>query len=149
MDIKQRKKLLLDYKLNSNDFYVITDDTSSKIILRRTGIDKIANQINMQFDIVSIATVSYGQKACVTLVGKGRTTDGDYAITTSHVNPDNCRYYNFAEVAEKRCRHRLLLKIARLYEHDIYSDIESMDWSESKNDVQLDAVNDVKKMLKV
>jgi hypothetical protein len=147
MTIDQRKKLLLDYKLTSNDYYVSSDDFGDKIILRRTGIDKIANIMNMRFEITSIATVPYGDKACVTIVGKGATKD-DYAITTAHANPDNCRYPNFAEVAEKRCRHRLLLKIARLYEHDIYSDIESDSWNESKNKFG-DAVANVQKKLKV
>jgi hypothetical protein len=148
MTTEQRKKLLLEYKLDQNDFYVSNDQFGDKIIVRRTGIDKIERAVGMNFEVKSIATVPYGDKACVTILGSGSTRDGDYAITTAHVNPDNCKYFNFSEIAEKRCRHRLLLKIARLYEFDIFSEIESKEWTESKN-TYANAVADVKKKLKV
>jgi hypothetical protein len=148
MDIKQRKKLLLDYKLDSSDFHVSDDQYGSKIIVRRTGIDKIERQVAMSFDILSLLQTPYKDKVCVTIYGVGRTKDGDVAKTVVTVNPDNCKFANYAEVAEKRCRHRLLLKIARLYEHSIFSDAESDEFFETRNQFH-GAVSEVEKMLKV
>ena len=146
MTIEQRKKLLIDFKLEQSDFYVLKDQFGDKIIIRRPGIDKIQRHLRMNFIIESIQTVPYGDKVCTTILGKG-TIDGDSTRTTASANPDNCSFSNFAEVAEKRCRHRLLLQLARLYEHDIFSESESDKWTESKNQYT-NAVDNVEKMLK-
>ena len=148
MTLEQRKALLLDYKLDKNDFYVVTDEFGDKIILRRTGIDKIQWSIKMKFAITSIQTVPYGAKVCVTIVSTGRLEDGDYALTTACANPDNCDFPNYAEVAEKRCRHRLILQLARLYEHNIFSEVESQKWVENRNKYTA-AVSEVQKMLQI
>jgi hypothetical protein len=148
MTLDQRKKLLLDFKLSSDDFYVRTDEFGDKILLRRTGIDKVQEIVKMSFTVESIQTVPYGDKICTTILGKGMLKDGDVARTTASANPDNCDHPHFAEVAEKRCRHRLLLQLARLYQHDIYSEIESNKWTDSRNKFG-SAVDNVEKMLKV
>jgi hypothetical protein len=148
MNINQRKKLLLDFKLDSNDFFVSTDQFGDKIIVKRSGIDKIERQVGMSFDILTMLQTPYKDRVCVTIYGVGRTKDHDIAKTTVTVNPDNCKFYNYAEVAEKRCRHRLLLKIAHLYEHNIYSDAESDEFFETRNQFQ-SAVSEVEKLLKV
>jgi hypothetical protein len=147
MTLIQRKKLLIDYKLDSSDFYVINDEFCEKIILRRTGIDKLERQIQMSFTIIFIQTVPYGTKVCTTIVGEGITKSGERAVTTASSNPDNCKFDNFAEIAEKRCRHRLILKICKLYEHDIFSEAESEGFTESRHHYDK-AVEGVKKMLK-
>lgn len=148
MTLDERKKLLLDYKLSADDFYVITDQFGDKILVSRPGIDKIQRMIKMSFTVESIQTVPYGDKCCTTILARGGTPDGDVARTTASANPDNCSYPNYAEVAEKRCRHRLLLQLARLYDFNIFSEIESEKWTESRNKFG-GAVGHVEKMLKI
>jgi hypothetical protein len=159
MDLHNKKKLLtLDFGLDpAVDFYVPPADAfGTKIILKRSGIDKIQHQIKMSFDILTILQTPYEgdiggkQKVCVTVYGKGVVKeDGrDFYVakTTASANPDNCIYPNFAEVAEKRCRHRLILQLARLYEHDIFSELESDKFMETRNQFA-GAVAEVEKML--
>lgn len=148
MTLEQRKKLLLDFKLDKDDFYVVNDEFGDKILIRRTGIDKIQHEIKMSFIIESIQTVPYGDKVCTTILGKGVTPDGDVARSTASANPDNCDHPHYAEVAEKRCRHRLILQLARLYKHDIFSEIESAKWTTSRNKYG-SAVDGLEKVLKV
>lgn len=148
MTLEQRKALLLDYKLVADDFYTRKEDFSDKIIIRRTGIDKLQRAVRMSFTIESIQTVPYGSKVCTTIVGRGGLPDGDYTRTVASANPDNCDFPHYAEVAEKRCRHRLLLQLCRLYDHDIYSDIESQKWTETSNKFA-GAVANIEKALKV
>lgn len=135
MTKEQKKKMLtLDWKLDpATDFYVDEDEWGPKIIIRRTGIDKLEAQTRMNFTIESLQVVPYGDRVSVTIAGRG-VIDNDVARTVVMVNPDNCTYPNYAEVAENRCRHRLLLKLTRLYEHHIFSQIESPKWMETRNE---------------
>lgn len=146
---EKKKMLTLDYKLDPvEDFYVREDDEwGAKIIVRRTGIDKIERQIGMDFAIESLQVVPYGDKVCVTILGRAVA---DSMVTRSLVmtNPDNCTYPNYAEIAEKRCRHRCLLKLARLYEHNIFSQLESDKWMETRNEWN-GAVSEVVKMINI
>lgn len=143
----QKKKLLtVDYRLDPvNDFYFSDDAWGTKILIRRTGIDKLEIQANMSYTIESLQVVPYGAKVSVTILGKG-IVDGVVQRTVVMTNPDNCKYDNYAEVADKRCRHRLLLQLLRLYEHHIFSDIESDKWMETRNQY-LGAANEAVKML--
>lgn len=145
MTIEQRKKLLLTFKLSTTDFYDLKDQNGDVIIIKRTGIDKLVHQSSMRFNIESIQTVPYGTGVCTTILASG-TIDNVTARTTASANPDNCSYPNYAEVAEKRVRHRLLLQLLHLYEHGIFSEAESDKFIESRNRY-LGAVNDVKTKL--
>jgi hypothetical protein len=159
MDLSNKKKLLtVDYKLDPLvDFYVPAADAfGTKIIVKRSGIDKIQHQLRMSFDILTILQTPYEgeiggkQKVCVTVYGKGviKEAGRDFYVakTTASANPDNCVYPNYAEVAEKRCRHRLILQLAHLYEHDIFSEIESDRFMETRNQFA-GAVAEVERML--
>lgn len=146
MTVDEKKKMLLvDYRLHNDDFYISRDEFGDKLIIRRAGIDKIQAQVKMKFDIESMIVVPYGQKVCVTILGRAEL-DGLVLRTVVHVNPDNCKYPNYAEVAEKRCRHRLLLQHTRLYEHHIFSEIESEEWMKTRNNF-IGAVDEVKRLL--
>jgi hypothetical protein len=145
MTLAQRKQLLLDEKLELSDFYVVKENFGEKIIIRRTGIDKLEHRYRMAFTIEAIQTVPYGNKCCTTVYASGRI-DTDTAKTVASANPDNCQYPHYAETAEKRARHKLLLKLLRLHEHDIFSQEESDAWSEDKNKHE-DAVAKTEKAL--
>ena len=150
MTIDQKKKMLtLDHKLDpAEDFYVAPpDEFGSKIIIRRSGIDKLEHEAKMNFTIESMQVVPYGDKVSVTILGRG-VIDNVVARTVAMANPDNCAYPHYAEVAENRCRHRLLLKLLRLYEHHIFSQIEDSKWIETRN-LYIGAVEEVQKMLAI
>lgn len=135
MTLAQRKQLLLDEKLELSDFYVVKENFGEKLIIRRTGIDKLEYRVRMAFHIEAIQTVPYGNKCCTTIYASGRFGD-DVIKTVASANPDNCQYPQYAETAEKRARHKILLKYLRLHEHDIFSEVESDAWSEDKNKFQ-------------
>lgn len=122
MKIEAKKKLLLSNKLVAEDFYETAD---GHLVIRRTGIDKLELVNEMRVQITSITTVPYGSKVCTTILAKGSLKDMNPIETVSSANPDNCRFPNYAEVALKRVRHRLLLMLLDLYKHGIFSDEES------------------------
>jgi hypothetical protein len=132
MTLAQRKQLLIDEKLELSDFYVVKENFGEKLIIRRTGIDKLEHRVRMAFHIEAIQTVPYGNKCCTTIYASGRVGD-DVIKTVASANPDNCQYSNYAETAEKRARHKIILKYLRLHEYDIFSEAESSAWSEDKN----------------
>lgn len=147
MKLQAKKQMLIrDYGLDPDDFYVVNEKFGEKTIIRRTGIDKLELQLGMTFNIESLICTPYGNKVNVIVYGSGRTKDGDYVKALASANPDNCSYANYAETAEKRCRHKLILKLARLYQHDIFSQDEDESWSESRNNYQA-AVNNVEKKI--
>lgn len=122
------------YSLTDDDYYISSDESGDKVILNRRGIDKVEKKIAMTLRIESIQTVPYGDKVCTTIVATGRAGDLT-AQRIASANPDNVKggQTNFAEIAEKRVRHRLLLSLADLYEHGIFSDVESDKWMETRN----------------
>lgn len=125
MNTETKKKLLYKHKLETSDFYIFED----KIILRRTGMDKLEKQNPaFQWSIESIQSTPHGSATCTTILGSGRIGDTNKARTVASANPDNCKFPHYAEVALKRFRHRLLLMLLDLYELDIYSEEESPDF---------------------
>lgn len=121
------RSLVKEYGLENSDYYFIVDDGFEKCIIKRSGIDKIQIAMGMIFKIVNYQTVPYGSKMAITLVAKG-FVPGDEGLPTETivcVNPDNCKYPNYAEVAQKRAKSRILLELAELYQHNVFSEEES------------------------
>lgn len=132
-------ELVAKYKLTEDDYYYMVEKGMEKAIIRRSGIDKIQVAVGMIWQPVNVWVTPYGSKMAVVILGKGFLA-GDGGLpeyTLVSVNPDNCRYPNIAEVAEKRCRHRLLLKVTDLYQHNVFSEEESDDFKMTLNQSQI------------
>lgn len=126
-------ELVKKYGLGQEDYYFLMDNMGvEKMIIKRTGIDKVHSQVGMIWQPVNVWVTPYGNKISVVLLGKGFLA-GDAGIPTFtlvSVNPDNCQFPNYAEVAEKRCRHRLLLMLTGFYENNVFSEDESADFKQ-------------------
>ena len=136
MNIEKVKGALLRKGLISDDFFTIKGK-QPKIIVRRTGIDKIEKHLNIHFTLLSVIPCSYGDKMAATVSGTAIVGGGIIpAYSSATANPDNMPkdFHNYAEIAEKRCRHRLILKLADLYELDVYSEEESEDFRVTSQD---------------
>lgn len=81
-------------------------------IITRGGIQKIerASGITCNIDIIA-SGIDY----CI-MRGSGTTLDGSTYVTYASANRETCQNGYYVEMAEKRCRSRLILTLAGLYE---------------------------------
>ena len=93
-------------------------------IITRGGIQKIEKAAGIKCDI---AIVSAGGDYCY-VAGTGSTADGTSYKTLACANSANSTNAYYAEMAEKRCRSRLILTIAGLYELGVFGEDEADDF---------------------
>lgn len=95
-------------------------------IITRSGIQKIEKSAGIKCDI---SIVDSGRDYC-NVTGTGYTPDSETTYTTlASANADTCQNGYYAEMAEKRCRSRLILTLAGLYETGIvYGQDEAEDF---------------------
>ena len=140
---EQIKKIAEKYKLSlpkdQNDKTKSIWCVGSNFILKHDAVSRIANHEGVEFfeprvEILYNNTDFYG----VAIMGKGRLVriaDGgeDYTKevwTTSDATRDNVKGKGgyFFNMAEKRWKDRLTLKLLDLYEYGLYSDVEAEDF---------------------
>lgn len=164
MNIDKRKSLLLAFGVELSEMFVFKADDSKRelLIVRRTGIDKLESVMKCRFNYKSVTESSFKEGCNVTVVmvadtmygveqgGERRTTQ---AIGSA--NPYTIRNFGqskasgfIADTAAKRAKHKCILRLADLSQHDIYSEDESDDFVIKKFDVT-DAVKEAQKKTKV
>ena len=140
---EQIKKIAEKYKLSlpkdQNDKTKSIWCVGSNFILKHDAVSRIANHEGVEFfeprvEILYNNTDFFG----VAIMGKGRLVriaDGgeDYTKevwTTSDATRDNVKGKGgyFFNMAEKRWKDRLTLKLLDLYEYGLYSDVEAEDF---------------------
>ena len=140
---EQIKKIAEKYRLSlpkdQNDKTKDIWSVGSNFILKHDAVSRIANHEGVEFfeprvEILYNNTDFYG----VAIMGKGRLVriaDGgeDYTKevwTTSDATRDNVKGKGgyFFNMAEKRWKDRLTLKLLDLYEYGLYSDVEAEDF---------------------
>ena len=132
---KYRLSLPKDQNDKTKDIWCV----GMNFILKHDAVSRIANQEGVEFDepkveIIHDTEAFYG----VAIMGKGRLgriADGgeDYTKevwTTSDATRDNVKGKGgyFFNMAEKRWKDRLTLKLLDLYEYGLYSDVEAEDF---------------------
>jgi hypothetical protein len=138
---EEKKNILLSlfgHILNvKGDFfrYKSDYDGTDRLIITRTGIDKIEREIAVRVEVTEVLVVPYGNRICATVkvvapdlpFRKRGKLKGLSAYAIGYASPDNTDPQNtyYPNLAEKRARHILLLKIAGLYQHGIHSEVES------------------------
>ena len=101
-------------------------------IIKRGGIQKIEKAAGIQ---CKIDIVHSGPNFC-NVVGVGTTAEGQTYQTLACANEENSSNAYYAEMAEKRCRSRLILTLAGLYETgEVFGEDEADDFN-SNNQVQ-------------
>lgn len=166
MDIDKRKALLLAFGVELSETFVFKAEDSRRelLIVRRTGIDKLEAAMKCRFNYKSVTESSYKEGCNVTVVmiadtmygvpdGPDKTPKVTQAIGSA--NPDTIRNFGnskasgfVADTAAKRAKHKCILRLADLSQHDIYSEDESDDFVIKKFDVA-DAVKEAQKKTKV
>ena len=140
---EQIKKIAEKYKLSlpkdQNDKTKSIWCVGSNFILKHDAVSRIANHEGVEFfeprvEILYNNTDFYG----VAIMGKGRLVriaDGGEDYTkevwpTSDATRDNVKGKGgyFFNMAEKRWKDRLTLKLLDLYEYGLYSDVEAEDF---------------------
>ena len=116
-----QKHLEEKYGIVPDDFY----DDGETVVLFRSGMDKIAGCSGIIFNMIDVVAVPYGKEMGVVVRMVAREPgDGLWYPATASATPDNYRvlYGDYAEMAEIRCRHRLLLHITDLYQRNVRSE---------------------------
>ena len=102
-----------------NDVYVHKHYT----LISRSGIDKIEKACNIK---IEFSYIQSGIDFCVVKAsGSYTSSQGIHSMETlASANPTTCKNGYYAEIAEKRVRSRLILKLVGLYELGIYGSDE-------------------------
>lgn len=98
-------------------------------IITRTGIQKIERGAGITCDI----TIVDSAKDYVIVQGVGTTKDGITYKTLASATSDTSSNGYYAEMAEKRCRSRLILTLAGLYELGVFGEDEAESFSQEAN----------------
>lgn len=163
MDMSKKKSLLFAFGVEASEMFVFRAEDSKRdlLIIRRTGIDKLESELKCRFNYKSVTESSFGAGCNVTVVMTADTlhlsVDGLPRVTQAvgSANPLTIRGFGehktsgfVADIAAKRAKHKCILRLADLSQHDIYSEDESDDFIIVKNNVK-DAVAEATKRTKV
>jgi len=121
--------LIKEFGLESNQIYKLSEGFEYKVIIKKQGMDRIERQLEKkEWSITTYyeESVPYGDKAyAIVQAVATKLQTGRMIRALAGANPDNCRFPNFVEVAEKRARYRVLLRAANLSEFFVYAQDES------------------------
>ena len=101
-------------------------------IITRTGIQKIERASKTKCKIEIVAS---GPDYC-NVTGTGQLQDGPVLneyTTLASANSENCSNAYYVEMAEKRCRSRLILTLVGLYELGVFGEEESEAFKKDDN----------------
>lgn len=107
----------------SNDVYKHKHYT----IITRQGIQKIERQAGIRCEIDIVPSVS--NPTSITMKGTGIDKNGVTYSTFASASPDTSTNKYYAEMAEKRCRSRIILTLAGLYELGVFGEDEADSFS--------------------
>jgi len=133
------KDLFVKYKLvydkdnpdsKSNDVYRHKHYT----IITRQGIQKIEREALIYCNIDVVDSISTPTN--VTMRGIGTAPNGQTYITFASASEQTSQNKYYAEMAEKRCRSRLVLTLAGLYELGVFGEDEADKFSDIVKDQQ-------------
>lgn len=128
-------------------------DGRQLLILRRTGIEKLEVLYGINFKYLFVTESSYKNGCNSTVVMQGEAIiDGEKIAVQAlgSANPDTVSKIGFiSDMANKRARHKIVLKIADLYQYDVHSEDESEAFRPTKQFDHNDAVNEAMKTISV
>jgi len=124
-------KLIKDFGINSDQIYKLGKGFDTITVIRKVGMDQIEERLivenGWEIKLKHMFAQPYKGRAYVGVLAIGKK-DGIRFETTAGANPDNSLFHNYLEMAEKRAKHRLLLKIAGLSKYKVHSEAESKDF---------------------
>lgn len=151
MDIEKRRSKLMQLGVSPSEMYIFnTNDSSRKLlIVKRTGIEKLEKFFNIKYRYISVTESSYKSGSNVTVILQGETESHPAIQALGSANPDTTSVPFISDMANKRARHKIILKIADLYQYDIHSEDESEDFVSPKKFDHNSAVNEAMKKISV
>jgi len=129
-----KKGLLIEeYNLSSQDFFEYKKDGQTLTLVRRAGIEKIANRLGIVFFGLTINAIQLANEPVFIAVinaKKRLDEDGDPSglklwsdpvNTSASSAPSNCIHDRYIEIAESRVKDRAILQLAELHELHVHS----------------------------
>ena len=151
MDIEKRRSRLMQLGVTPSEMYIFpTGDPDRKLlIVKRTGIEKLEKVYKIRYKYISVTESPYKDRCNVTVILQGETDDQPPTQALGSANPDTTNVPFMSDMANKRARHKIVLKIADLYQYDVHSEDESEDFKPPKKFDSSDAVNEAMKKISV
>jgi hypothetical protein len=134
MSIEEQRKILTRLGVDVQEEVFIKSNSRGKkhLIVCRTGIDKMEKNLKIGFKFISVTESSYKDGSNVSVVMEGVTNSGFNVQALGSANPDTTDFKFYSDTAARRAKHKLVLKIAELYQHDVHSEDESEDFKRPK-----------------
>jgi hypothetical protein len=134
MDIERRKSKLMQMGVTPFEMYVFPTGQGDRklLIVRRTGIEKLEKLFGIRYKYISVTESPYKDKCNVTVIMQGESDEHPAIQALGSANPDTTNLPFISDVANKRARHKIVLKIADLYQYDVHSEDESEDFRPTK-----------------
>ncbi len=142
LDNNKLRKLAEKYGLDRTDFWMLKIGSKELPIILHDAVTRIAHQEGIKFDepiIVSndnrgIAMKGRASKIIEVENEDGTITEEEISVWSfGEASPTNCRQGFPWAMCEKRLQDRLTLKILRLYEEGLYSEVESDEFKKQIN----------------
>jgi len=144
-----RKGILIEeFGLSGQDFFDSTKEGHTITIVRRAGMEKIAEAINAKFFGLSVSGIDTKMGPIFTAIVRAKRrikvkgypdSWSDTVNTSASASPQNCLYDRFSEIAENRVKHRAILALAGLSMLNVHSVDEAKDFMHmSKADFKKD-----------
>ena len=133
MSTEKIKELATKYQLTKDDFWQLPQNKRLHI-LTHDACEKIASIEGVRYQ--KPEWLSKGQDGVWAVEVSGfKKDDPDNVIwTTGEASRQNCTAKYFVNMAEKRAKDRLILKLIRAYEHGIKSEDEADDFKNPSTD---------------
>ena len=133
MSTEKIKELATKYQLTEDDFWQLPQNKRLHI-LTHDACEKIASIEGVRYQ--KPEWLSKGQDGVWAVEVSGfKKDDPDNVIwTTGEASRQNCTAKYFVNMAEKRAKDRLILKLIRAYEHGIKSEDEADDFKNPATD---------------
>lgn len=149
MDIEKRRTTLMQMGVTPGEMYIYPgyDESRKLLIVRRTGIEKIEKLFQIKYRYISVTESPYKDGCNVTVVLQGEAEGHAATQALGSANPDTTKLPFISDIANKRARHKIVLKIADLYQYDVHSEDESDDFRPHKKFDHNDAVNEAMKKI--
>lgn len=117
--IQEKERYMIKmYNLTSDQMYVSNDI----LLIRRSGCDRIEADHGVVAEVTHLSVVPYKDEVCVVMGMRGRVP-GDSVThqTVVTVSPDTTLpdHKHYAEIAEYRCRLRILFKALQISQYGI------------------------------
>lgn len=150
MDIEKRRSKLMSLGVEPHEMFIFNGDRGRQLlIVKRTGIEKLEALYKIRYRYISVTESSYKNGSNVTVILQGETDDVPPMQALGSANPDTSNLAFISDVANKRARHKIVLKIADLYQYDVHSEDESEDFKPTAKFDAKDAVREAMKKVSI